>query len=121
MNPAAVSIQDAEAVRAYFSDFVAFWQVPERTHDQPAHSVEFVVGEFAVKELVEVLDRGQCLDQEVTAGQRLDIAVFLDIVFVFDIADDLLQNVLNRHQARHAAVFVDDDGHVVMVGAELAQ
>ncbi|MFU0840732.1 MAG: hypothetical protein ACFWUJ_19965 [Pseudomonas fragi] len=42
-------------------------------------------------------------------------------MFVFDIADDLLQNVFNRHQTRHTAVFVDHDGHVVMVGTELAQ
>ena len=38
-----------------------------------------------------------------------------------DIADDLLQHVLDRHQTRHTAVFVDHDGHVVVVGAEFTQ
>src|SRR5471030_1302372 len=66
MNPTAVGVQDAETVRADFSDFVAFWQVPERAHHQAANRVELVVGELAVEELVEVLDRRQRLDQEVT-------------------------------------------------------
>ncbi len=42
-------------------------------------------------------------------------------MFVLDVADDLLEYILDGHQARHAAVFVDDDGHVAVVGAELAQ
>uniref|UniRef100_A0A1I8A2A8 NAD-specific glutamate dehydrogenase n=1 Tax=Steinernema glaseri TaxID=37863 RepID=A0A1I8A2A8_9BILA len=42
-------------------------------------------------------------------------------MLVLDVADDLLQHVLDGHQACHAAVFVDDDGHVVVVGAKLAQ
>ncbi len=58
---------------------------------------------------------------EVAAGQWLDVAVFLDVVLVLDFADDLLQHVLDGHQAGHAAVFVDDHGHVVVVGAELTQ
>lgn len=70
VNSAAVSIQDAEAVGADFSDFIAFWQVPERTHDQAADGVEFIVGEVTVEELVEVFDRGRGFDQEVAAGQR---------------------------------------------------
>jgi hypothetical protein len=35
--------------------------------------------------------------------------------------DDLLEHVLDRHQAGHAAVLVDHDRHVVAAGAELAQ
>ncbi|MNM77015.1 hypothetical protein D3C81_888570 [compost metagenome] len=42
-------------------------------------------------------------------------------MLVFDVADDLFQHVLDGHQARHTAVLVDDDGHVIVVGAELAQ
>jgi Mn-dependent DtxR family transcriptional regulator len=68
VNPTAVGVQDAEAVWADFSDFVTFWQVPERTHHQTANGVEFIVGELAVEKLVEVLDRRQGLDQEITAG-----------------------------------------------------
>jgi hypothetical protein len=35
------------------------------------------------------------------------------VVFVLDVADDLLQDVLDGDEARDAAVLVDDDGDVV--------
>src|SRR3546814_9736381 len=40
---------------------------------------------------------------------------------VFDVADDLLEHVFDGDQPGHAAVFVDDDGHVVVIGAEFTQ
>ena len=59
MDTTAVRIEDAEAIRADLGGFVAFWQMAKRIHHQAAHGVEFIVGEFAVEELVEVLDRRQ--------------------------------------------------------------
>ena len=43
------------------------------------------------------------------------------VVLVVDLADDLLQHVLDRHQSGDAAVLVDHDRHVVARLAELAQ
>ena len=43
----------------------------------------------------------------------------LRIELVVDVADDLLEHVLDRREARHAAVLVDDDGHVVAALAKL--
>src|SRR5450830_463778 len=68
VDATAVGIQDAETIRADFGDFITLGQVSERTHHQAADGVELIIGEFAVEELVEVLDRRQCLDQEVAAG-----------------------------------------------------
>ena len=45
----------------------------------------------------------------------------VEIVFVVDLADDLLEHVLDCHHAGHAAVFVHDDGDVVAIGAKIAQ
>src|SRR5690606_31297499 len=118
---AAVGVEHAEAEAVDLGDFVALGQVAEGAHHQARDGVELIVGEGAVEELVEAVDGRQRLDQEVAAGQRPNVAVFLDVVFVLDVADDLLEHILDGHQARHAAVFVDDDGHVAVVGAELAQ
>jgi hypothetical protein len=53
---------------------------------------------------------------------RQDVVFFfVEIVFVLDVADDLFQHVFDGDQAGHAAVFIDHDGHVVVVGAEVAQ
>jgi hypothetical protein len=48
-------------------------------------------------------------------------ADLVEVVFVLDVADDLLQHVLDGDQAGDAAVLVDHDRHVVARGAELAQ
>ena len=45
----------------------------------------------------------------------------LRVVFVADLADDLLDEVLERHDPRGAAVLVDDDGEVDFVALHLAQ
>ncbi len=54
-----------------------------------------------------------------TAPSTIDRAVLLqahtlhrEIMFVADVADDLLENVLQRHEAHDLAVFVDDEGEM---------
>ena len=41
-----------------------------------------------------------------------------DVVLVGDVADDLLDDVLERHQALHLAIFVDDDGEMRLAPQE---
>src|SRR5712691_9278551 len=43
----------------------------------------------------------------------------LPVVLVCDLADDLLQDVLDRHQSGRAAILVDHDGHVRPPGLHL--
>ena len=47
----------------------------------------------------------------------VSIAGFGLVMLVLDLADDLLDHVLDRHQALGAAEFVDDDGEVDPLGA----
>ncbi len=47
--------------------------------------------------------------------------VGLDVVFVTDLADDLFEQILDRHQPGGAAVLVDDDGALDAVALELLQ
>ncbi len=66
------------------------------------------------------------------AGLRLDpvqpVAIeedvglgLVEVVLVLDVADDLLQHVLDGQQPGHAAVLVHHDGHVVAVAAEVLE
>ena len=48
-----------------------------------------------------------------------DVLVVLDVELIVDLADDLLDHVLDGDQARDAAVFIDHDRHVIAVAAEL--
>src|SRR3546814_18489919 len=73
--------------------------------------------------LVEVLDRGQRVDHVLAVGLRGDqrAGVLGVVVLVVDLADDLLQHVLDGEMAGDAAVLVDDDRPVVARLAELAK
>ena len=46
------------------------------------------------------------------------VLVVVVVVLVVDVADDLLEHVLDGDEAGDAAVFVDDDRHVVAREAE---
>ena len=72
--------------------------------------------------LVEIIDLGGSLDAKRPILLADDVVLgFIEIVFILDLADDLLQHVLDRHQTRHATVLVDDDGDMVAIGAKFLQ
>ena len=51
----------------------------------------------------------------------LDDRLRLDVVLVADLADDLLEQVLDRHEARGAAVLVDHDRDLHLLALELLE
>ncbi len=90
--------------------------------EQAADGVDVLVGEVRAEGFVELADLGQPAHAHVAVGGGEDVVFLLvEIVFVLDVADDLLQHVFDGDQAGHAAVFIDDDGDVVAVDAEVAQ
>ena len=50
-----------------------------------------------------------------------DDMLFFKVVFVFDVADDFLEQVFNGNQPVNAAVFVNNHSHVDFVGLHVAQ
>ena len=71
--------------------------------------------------LVELLDRGQRLDQEgITLGAD-EGALIIGIVLVVDVADDFFQDILDGDQAGYTAVLIDHDRHVQMRAAEFLE
>src|SRR3712207_9066510 len=59
-----------------------------------------VLGQLDVEEGGEVLDRQPGGDPHRAVGQLLDRRALEAVVLVGDLADDLLEDVLDRHQAR---------------------
>ena len=72
------------------------------------------------EELVEVVDGEPRGDPLGAVGELLD-AGLLGVVLVGDLADDLLEDVLDGDDAGGAAVLVDDDGDVPALRLHLAQ
>ncbi len=69
----------------------------------------------------EIGQRDTTLDGEVSvvmAQQRLH---FVDVVFILNLADDLLENVFQRHEARGAAELIHDDREVAAAALKVAQ
>ena len=63
--------------------------------------------------LVEVVDRERAVDAHRVVVDLLERLV-RQVVLVLDLADDLLEQVLERDDALHRAVLVDDDRHVLV-------
>ena len=103
-------------------DLAAPRQAAEVRDHQAADGVVLLVGKVGAEGGVEIGDLRQRLDAVAPAGLGQDVvARLVEVVLVLDVADDLLEHVLDGDQAGHAAVLVHDDRHVVAAGAEFAQ
>ena len=97
-------------------DHLALHRHPAGQHeDQPAQRVDlvlFFVGKAQADHGLDILQRGAGLNQPL-AGLFLDGDAALDLVMlVLDLADDLLDQVLDGDQPIHAAIFVDHHRHM---------
>ena len=70
--------------------------------------------------LVEVVDRERAVDADRRLVDPLDRLVG-QVELVLDVADDLLEQVLERDDPHRRAVLVDDDRHVLVRAAELGE
>ena len=108
VESAAVGAQNLEAYAFEFDDFVACGNASEMIQDEPADGVTFPSAESGADRRVQVGDGGLRLDA-ISSGM-IDpdvVVVFIEILFVFDVADDLFEDVFDGNQAAHARVFVD--------------
>ena len=92
----------------------------ELAEDDAADRVVILVRELAVEALVELLDRQAALDAVAIRPEAHDRGV-LGIELVVDLADDLLEQILERDEAGDRAVLVDDDRHVALLAPDLGQ
>src|SRR3569832_2064123 len=81
-------------------------QPAEALHHHAADGIELLVAEVAVEIAVDLVVRRERLLRVDIIVVSLDVGVFLDVVLVDNLADDLLEHVLNGDEARDAAVFV---------------
>ncbi len=91
--------------------------------DEPADGVVLVgilEPEVRVEQLGEVVDVGTAVDAGLVVGEPHDERLLL-VVLVLDLADDLLEEVLDGHQAGRPAVLVEDDREVDLPPLELVE
>ena len=88
--------------------------VPQEVEDQPSDGVPVPRGQVGVEELVHLVDGHAGVHPVLAIRKRLYWRV-LDVVLVDDLAHELLDQVLEGHEAGRAAVLVGDDGHVELL------
>ena len=120
LDPRALDVEHREA-QAVGSDLVAGLRGPA---DQVEHvagdGVVVLVLERRAELLVEVVDRERAVDPDRRLVDPLDRLV-RQVELVLDLADDLLEQVLERDDALRRAVLVDDDRHVLVRAPELGE
>ena len=78
---------------------------------QAANGVKVGVIQADPKGFTNALNGGVATDAVASVGQTKNVAVvFCNVKFVFNLANDLLQHIFNRDQARHAAKLVNHNG-----------
>jgi hypothetical protein len=76
--------------------------------------------EVGVELLVEVVDRVRAVDADVGLVHALDRGVG-QVELVLDVADDLLEQVLQRDEPLDVAVLVDDDREMLLLAPKVGQ
>ena len=81
---------------------------PNSAYTRPPTVVTSSTAKIGVQSLGQFVDRHAARDPVSRRSFLLDLRL-LDVVLVANLADDLLENVFNRHEARRAAVLVAHD------------
>ena len=104
------------------SSVAAFWHAAELLEHHTAQGIVVFIVILGAEGRIEFGNFSHRLDSPRAALVGNDVVLgFVKIVFVLDIADDLLEHVLDRHESCDAAVLVDHDCHVVAVGAKILE
>src|SRR3990170_1058206 len=93
---------------------------PELVEEETGDRVEIQVGDPGPERLVEMADRRLSEDEGGTVGAQHDLPLFPVPLFP-DLPEQLLENVLHRHDPGRLPVLVHDDRDVHLPPLELAQ
>ena len=97
MQPPVVGAGDSELQTADHDFFAAHGQVSQFLNDQPADAVGFFAAVIRTEKGIDVFDFGYGVDTPALGGNSVDIVrAFVFVKLVFDVADDLFDNVFKR-------------------------
>ena len=122
VEAASVGAQDLKADAAQIDDFLAPGNASQLVQNQDADCIAVDVAEIRSDDAVEIVNSGLCLDAVAAGMVHADVVFgFVKIVFIFNVADNLFEYILDGDQPTNAGVFIDDDRHVIVRHAEFTQ
>lgn len=118
LDATRIGVQNLELYAALVRDELAFdWNAPQMRHDEAADGIDLALvvrlQQLHSEMRLELVDwRARLRDQ---ARPRIlgDIGGLLDIIFVLDVTDHLLDEILDGRKAVRPAVLVDDERNVI--------
>ena len=117
-DPPPVQLGDGEPPAQRHDALAHDGQPAELVDDEAGHRLVRTLGQLQAGAVLEVLEVEQAVDLDVAVEQRAR-GLLGDVVLVVDVADDLLDQVLEGDDAVGAAVLVDHDREVVALAAHL--
>ena len=94
---------------------------PELGQHQPADGAHVLPGEAVAEHVLQLGERDAAFDPELVGADDLDRRDLVGVVLVLDLADDLLQDVLQRHEAGRAAELVHHDREMARAALEVPE
>jgi uncharacterized membrane protein YraQ (UPF0718 family) len=108
-DPVLFALHDDEALAVEGEGLFLGGNGLRLVNDEAGDGRRLLVGQVPVERAVDVADRYRAVDDDRAVG-LLAHALHVDIVLVGDVADNFLDDVLQRDEAFHLAIFVDDEG-----------
>ena len=118
----ASAVQNSEFHPFNADVFIALRHSTKVVRDNTTDGIEVVVLQFGTERFIKIRERRQRLHSEDTWVHFFDVVLFfVEVVLVFDIADYLLEDIFNGNQSGNAAKLVENDRHMIAIGAKLSQ
>ncbi|SAE65198.1 Uncharacterised protein [Enterobacter cloacae] len=93
----------------------------EGLHHQTTNGVHFFIAEAGAKGIVEVFNGGQRAHCPGVAAQLTEVDILFFVILIFDFAHDQLKDVFDCDQTGNATKFINNNRHVIALGAKLLQ
>src|SRR5665213_3978449 len=119
-HPASIEFGDRKTVATDLHRLTQFGEVTKLCHQEPSHCLVGTLGQYNPCLLCKIVGIQQPVDDHVAAAQAIQ-ATSVEVVLIANITDDLLDEILECHDARRPTVFVDDNRQVLPLAPHLRQ
>ena len=109
-----------EAVAVVF-DFFAFLDVILLVQQPAAHRIHVFVVDVQAEQVVDIVDQHAGTDAVMVLAKHDEFRLIFRLEIIADVADDFLHDVLHRNEAACAAVFVNQNGDLIVFLLHLDQ
>src|SRR5215203_4548176 len=120
VHPPALGFEHLDVQPVHLEHVANGGHTPHLAQDEAAHRLEALALDVNFEALGQLVDVGLPAEHEDAVALVHD-GLRLDVVLIADLTDDLLEEILDGHEARGAAVLVDDDGRLHLLALKVLQ